>query len=61
MRLPGKDIDVTHSLMGDDAWLVRLPSKEIKQCHSLAVGHGMRHDSDQTAQLRNNAVSLTPY
>ena len=40
---------------------MKLPGKEIKQCHSLAVGHGMRHDSDQTAQLRNNAVSLTPY
>ena len=27
-------------------WLMRLPGKdsEIKQCHSLPVGHGMRHD-----------------
>jgi hypothetical protein len=22
----------------------RLPRKEMEQCHSLAVGHGMRHD-----------------
>jgi hypothetical protein len=28
----------------DETRLMRLPGKEIKQCHSLPVGHGMRHD-----------------
>ena len=27
----------------DETWVIRLPGREIKQCHSLPVGHGMRH------------------
>ena len=25
--------------------IMRLPGKEIKQCHSLSVGHGVRDES----------------
>jgi hypothetical protein len=26
------------------SWDGQVVAKEIKQCHSLSVGHGMRHD-----------------
>ena len=70
---------VTHSLlvmvMGwNIATLMRLPGKEIKQCHSQAVGLGMRHNWwgclgimsltsylswDETAWQGNQAVLIT--
>ena len=37
---------------------MRQPGKEIKQCHSLPVGHGWNM-IDQTAWQRNNPVSPT--
>ena len=53
---------VTHCLlvMGCETWLTRLPGNEtlIKQCHSLPVCHGMRHDWWECL-ARNAAVSLT--
>ena len=39
-----KAVSLTACWPWDETWLIRLPSKEIKQCHSLPVGHGMRHD-----------------
>ena len=53
-----KGVSLTCCWSWDETWLMRLPGKEIKQCHSLPVGHGMRHDWWDCWQ-RNKAVSLT--
>jgi hypothetical protein len=39
-----KAVSLTRCWSWDETLLVRLPGKEINQCHSLAVDHGMRHD-----------------
>ena len=59
MTLPG----VTYSLLvhGIETWLMWLPGKTIKQCHSLPVGHGMRHH--ETISCAGNVLSnyLPPF
>ena len=41
----------------DETWLVRLPGKEIKQCHSLSDGHRMRHDWWDTLAKKYSSVT----
>ena len=61
MRLLGcKQIKQCHLLTHPEvwhAWLMRLPGKEIKQCHSLSVGHGMRHDWWDCLANKESSVS----
>ena len=39
-----KAVSLTPCWSWDETWLMRLPGKEIKQCHSQTVVHRMRHD-----------------
>ena len=39
-----RNIVVSLTSCWDETWLMRLPGIEIELCHSLPVGHGMRHD-----------------
>ena len=54
-----KAVSLTPCWSWVETWLVRLPGKEIKQCCSHAVGHGMRHDWWDCLVQRNKAVPLT--
>ena len=36
-------VSLTACWSWDETWLMRLPGKEIKQCHSQPVGHRIRH------------------
>ena len=46
ISLPGfKSSSVTYKLLVMDAtWLMSLHGKQMKQCHSQTVGHGIQHD-----------------
>ena len=37
-------VSLTNCWSWDPMWLMRLPGKQMKQCHSLAVSHGIQHD-----------------
>ena len=37
-------VSLTNCWSWDPTWLMRLPGKQMKQCHSLAVSHGIQHD-----------------
>ena len=50
-----KAVWLTYCQSWNETWLMRLPGKEIQQCHSHTVGHEMKHDCWQ----RNKVVSLT--
>ena len=39
-----KAVSLTYCWPWDETWLMWLPGKEIQQCHSLPIGHGMKHD-----------------
>ena len=52
---PSWDICHSHPVGHGMAFMMRLPSREMKHCHSQAVGHGNHHYWWQ----RDEAVSLT--
>ena len=54
-----KAVSLTSCWSWDETWLMRLPGKETKQCHSHSVGHGIRHDwSDCLAKNKNTITNI---